>query len=136
MDHDHDAPQRASAGAPREDLPLEEALVRLEDVLHAYPYDRALPELAVILDAAGVGEDLLRADDRAAKLLHEAILARPLSSYDAVTRAQTEVELLTLEVGVLQERLTSPDVAPGQVERVRTRLDRIRQRLVEVRSQL
>jgi hypothetical protein len=114
----------------------DEALTRLEDALLGYPYDRALPDLATILDDAGVTAELLTVDDRAAKLLHEAIVARPLSSLDAVAQLRTEVELLTLEVQVLTERLAAPDADPDEAGRSAARLAAIRARLTELRAEL
>lgn len=114
----------------------DEALSRLEDVLLQYPFDRALPDLATILHDAGVGEDLLRQDDRATKLLHEAIVARPLSSIDAVAQLRTEVELLTLEVQVLTDRLADPRTSASELARASSRLATIRRRLAELRSRL
>lgn len=114
----------------------DEQLARLEDVLLAYPYDRALPDLSSILDQAGVGRELLRRDERAAKVLHEAILSRPLASVDAVARRRTEVELLTLEVEVLMERLDDPGSSPDDVARATDRLHAIRRRLSELRAEL
>lgn len=114
----------------------DEALNRLEDVLLRYPFDRALPDLATILRDAGVGEDLLRTDDRATKLLHEAIVARPLSSLDAVAQLRTEVELLTLEVQVLSDRLVDPATPEAELARASARLTVIRERLAELRARL
>lgn len=114
----------------------DEALNRLEDVLLRYPFDRALPDLATILRDAGVGEDLLRTDDRATKLLHEAIVARPLSSLDAVAQLRTEVELLTLEVQVLSDRLVDPATPEAALARASARLTVIRERLAELRARL
>lgn len=115
---------------------LDEQLARLEDVLLAYPYDRALPDLTTILGQAGVGRDLLRRDERAAKVLHEAILARPLASVDVVARRRTEVELFTLEVEVLTDRLEDPATSEADAARVSERLKVIRRRLAELRSEL
>lgn len=112
----------------------DEALARLEDVLIQYPYDRALPDLTRILADAGVTEDYLHSDERALKVLHEAVVARPLASTDAVSRVRTEVELLTLEVRVLAERLVDPATSEDEARRVRSRLARVRGRLAEVRS--
>lgn len=112
------------------------ALSRLEDVLLSLPYDRALPDLHELLSRAGVDVELLRHDERARKLLHEAIVARPLSSVSEVTRVRTEVELLTLEVGVLTERLEDPDTPPGTREQTVARLAAVRARLEELRGLL
>lgn len=114
------------------DRSLDGDLARLEDVLASYDYDRALPPLEEILAAAGVSRDLLHDDDRAMKLLHEAIVARPLSSLDAVAETRTEVELLTLEVSVLTDRLQNPDADPAEIRRVIERLQTIRERLDEL----
>ncbi len=133
----HDRPDGLQGPPPSpRDLPPDEALSRLEDVLLGLPYDRALPDLHTILAAAGVTEDFLRTDDRAAKVLHEAIVARPLSSAEVVSRRQTEVELLTLEVDVLTERLEDRSVGAAVRERAKRRLAEIRRRLEEIRDDL
>ncbi len=121
---------RPTSGTP------DEALARLEDVLLAYPYDRALPDLASILRQADVPEDLLRSDERATKLLHEAIIARPLASVDVVAQLKTEVELLTLEVQVLTERLVHRAGDAEELARASERLTAIRARLRELRDDL
>lgn len=112
------------------------AVTRLEDVLLALPYDRALPELDVLLDRAGVPAELLHRDERVLKVLHEAIAARPFGDLDDVRATRTEVELLTLEVEVLTDRLaaTTPDDTQHRVSL--DRLDAVRRRLDEVRDQL
>lgn len=115
---------------------MDDSLARLEDVLLSLPYDRALPSLTTILRMAGVDADILRLDDRAAKVLHEAIVARPLSARDDVAGLRTEVELLTLEVGVLTEQLADPRTADDQVERAEARLAVVRQRLREIQRDL
>lgn len=112
------------------------ALARLEDYLAAYPADRALPDLDTLLRDAGVPEEFLRQDERALKVLHEAVLSRPLSSHDAVARVRTEVELLTLEVEVLTERLRDPATGDAEVAQARTRLEEVRRRLEEIRAEL
>lgn len=127
--------QRRPGGRDR-DEPVDVALARLEETLSGYDYDRALPPLADILADARVGRRLLREDDRAAKLLHEAIVARPLSSLEAVTRARTEVELLTLEVSVLAERLADPSLSDREAARLSGRLSMIRRSLAELRDDL
>lgn len=121
---------------PRRERSFDEQLARLEDVLLALPYDRALPDLSTILERAGVGRDLLRRDERAAKVLHEAILSRPLASVDAVARRRTEVELLTLEVEVLTERLADPAASEEDAAEASRRLIAIRRRLGELRTEL
>lgn len=122
--------------AARQERSFDEQLTRLEDVLLAYPYDRALPDLTTILEQAAVDRDLFRRDERAAKVLHEAILARPLASVDVVARRRTEVELLTLEVEVLTDRISDPATTEGDAARATTRLGAIRRRLAELRAEL
>lgn len=113
----------------------DDALVRLEDVLLSLPFDRALPDLDDLLDRARVPSDLLRRDDRARKLLHEAIVARPLSTLDAVQQVRTEVELLTLEVEVLTERLGTVTSEHSRAE-LAARLAEVRARVEDIRGQL
>jgi hypothetical protein len=113
----------------------DEALGRLEDVLLGLPFDRAVPDLDELLGAAGVDRDVLR-DERARKLLHEALVARPFGSLDAVQRVRTEVELLTLEVELLTDRLADRGTAADELTRSRRRLDAIRTRLTALRGQL
>jgi hypothetical protein len=115
---------------------LDVAVARLEDVLLALPYDRALPDLADILAAAGISEADLRFDDRALKILHEAVVARPLASIDQVATIRTEVELLTLEVRVLTERLEDPATSRPETERASRRLKLVREELDRIRRQL
>lgn len=112
------------------------ARVRLEDVLLALPYDRALPELRDLLERAGVPQELLHRDERVLKVLHEAILARPLGQPDEVARIRVEVELLTLEADVLRERFDDPGTAVDDLSSARARLDEIRARLDELHDQL
>lgn len=114
----------------------DEALARLEDVLHALPFDRAVPDLDELLAAAGVDEDLLHRDERARKLLTEALLARPFGSLDAVRPVRTEVELLTIEVEVLTDRLRDPALDAGTYRRTGDRLAEVSERLEELRGQL
>jgi hypothetical protein len=115
---------------------FDRALGRLEDVLLALPYDRALPDLDVLLDRAGVPAELLRRDDRVLKVLHEAIVARPFGAIDDVRRTRTEVELCTLEVEVLTERLVEHADDPAALRRVTVRLAELRARLAEVQDRL
>lgn len=126
---------REERGGPRHGDP-DAALGRLEDVLLRLPYDRALPELGSILDAAGVTHEHLRVDDRALKVLHEAVVARPLHDLDEVATLRTEVELLTLEVQVLTERLEDRATARREVERATARLAVVRRELDRVRRLL
>ncbi|MEX2505058.1 MAG: hypothetical protein WD378_09410 [Egicoccus sp.] len=114
---------------------VDDALVRLEDVLLALPFDRALPDLDDLLQRAGVAPDLLRRDDRARKLLHEAIVARPLSTLDAVQQVRTEVELLTLEIEVLTDRFAAAIDERSRADLGR-RLAEVRSRVEDIRGQL
>ena len=118
------------------------AVARLEDHILGLPYDRALPDLATLLADAEVPGDLLRRDERARKVVHEAILARPLSDVDVVAARTAEVELLVLEVSVLTEDLRAgraPDATREARERAASaaaRLRSIRTRLDELRTGL
>lgn len=122
-------------GQPEGAFAPDEALGRLEDVLLALPFHRAVPDLDDLLAAAGVDHDVLR-DDRVRKLLHEALVARPFGSLAAVQRVRTEVELLTLEVELLVDRLAAPGTSPAEVTRSTRRLATIRARLAALREQL
>ena len=115
---------------------LDVALGRLEDVLLALPYDRALPDRAHILDTAGIGRAHLRADDRMLKVLHEAIVARPFATSDEIASVGTRVELLALEVQVLAETLADPATPADEVERAGERLASVRGDLDRIRRQL
>lgn len=114
---------------------IDRAVTRLQEVLDQLSAHRALPDLDELLAAAGTDRRLLE-DERARKLLHEAIRQRPLSSLEEVRVLRTEVELLTVEVGVLQERLT--DAALDELERreLLARLARVRRRWEQVSGQL
>lgn len=110
--------------------------VRLEDLLLSLPFDRALPDLPDLLDRAGVPDDLLHRDDRILKVLHEAVLARPLSQLTEAQRVRAEIELLTLEVEVLTDRLTAEDTHPVDLAAATTRLAEVTARLEEIRELL
>lgn len=112
------------------------ALARLEDVLLATPEDRALPDLDVILARAKYPEALLRRDERALKLLSEALLARPLSSHEEVAATRSHLELMTLEVEVLTARLADPATDPAVVQRSRERLGVLHRELEQIRRKL
>lgn len=114
----------------------DEALGRLEDYLAAYPRGRALPDLSTLLEEADVPEQFIREDERAQKVLHEAVTARPLGSLARVDQLTTEVELLTLEVEVLADRLERPDISEDEKDQVAERLSHARRRLDEIRSVL
>ena len=115
---------------------LDAAVGRLEDVLLAAPYDRALPNLDDLLDRAGIPVALVRRDDRARKALHEAILARPFAELDEVVAARVEVQLLTLEVEVLTDRLRSGEITGAQLPAATARLAEVRAQLDRLRDQL
>lgn len=115
---------------------LHVASSRLEEHLASLPYDRALPDLETILADAGVPVALLHQDERARKVLHEAILARPLASHEAVEQRRVEVELLTLEVSVLTQTLRRADPDRAEAGRAAERLAWIRVRLEELREVL
>ena len=113
----------------------DEALDRLETFVERYPQSRALPGLTGIAERAEVPIEFLREDERAHKVLFEALAGRPLSTLEAVRQAQTEVELLMLEVEVLSERLrTTADSA--EARRVAERLAAVRRRVGEIRADL
>jgi hypothetical protein len=114
---------------------LDAAVGRLEDVLLAQPYDRALPDLPALLRRAGIPAAVLR-DDRALKALNEAVLARPFSQLDEVVTVRVEVELLTLEVEVLTDRLATRDIPDVQLAAAAQRLQQVRDRLEEIRDNL
>ena len=115
---------------------LHAAASRLEEHLASLPYDRALPDLATILSDAGVPLTLLQQDERARKVLHEAIRARPLSSREAVEQRRVEIELLTLEVSVLNGALEEATPDSAAADRALRRLAVIRERLEELREGL
>jgi hypothetical protein len=112
---------------------LDAARGRLEDLLLSLPYDRALPDLPELLDRAGVPADVLHRDDRILKVLHEAVLARPMSRVGEAQHLRTEVELLTLEVEVLIDRLTATHSDPATLAEAAERLAEVRSRLDEIR---
>jgi hypothetical protein len=120
----------------------EAAVARLEEHVLSLPYDRALPGLDELLAGAGVSHDLLWQDERARKTLHEAILARPLSTLGVVADRSAEVELLVLEVQVLTQTLRSVARRTGdasrqpEATRAALRLTWIRGRLHELRAEL
>lgn len=114
----------------------DDALCRLEDVLLAAPYDRALPDLDEILQRASVPLDVVRQDERALKLLSEAILARPLSARDDVRRSRAHVEMMTLEVEVLTHRLRDPGTPAEVVHQATGRLAELAEQLDALRGDL
>jgi hypothetical protein len=112
------------------------ALPRLEARLRDYPEDRALPPIEEIVAEADVPPSLLREDDRARKLIIEALLARPLSRVDVVSGLRTEVELLTLEVEVLTEKLRDPGWSGAGAAAAVERLEQVRGQLAAIRALL
>lgn len=131
-----EAPREVRGVDHAEHGPVDEALARLEDVLLALPLERAVPELDELLGRAGVERSLLARDERAWKLLHEALVARPFGDLDVVQRVRTEVELLTLEVELLTERLADAPSSSEEDDRIVARLGEIRRRFVELDDQL
>lgn len=121
------------------DLPrwvlIDRAVTRLQEVLEQQSPQRALPDLDQLLAAAGADRSLLE-DERACKLLQEAVRQRPLSSVEEVRVLRTEVELLTVEVAVLQERLTDTAIEGVQRQELLARLARVRRRCQQVADQL
>jgi hypothetical protein len=119
-------------GGPDWSSPWDDALQRLETVLAHLPESRALPPLDEIIAEADLPPEYLHEDDRARKLLHEALAARPLSSVTGVAKLRTEVELLTLEVEVLADRLRSEDTDPVHAREAAERIEGVRTRLEEI----
>jgi hypothetical protein len=114
----------------------DDALCRLEDVLLAAPYDRALPDLDTLLERAGVPRAFVREDDRALKLLREAILARPYAEHEAVRRSRAHVEMMVLEVEVLTHRLRDPETSADVADRARARIEELTSQLDRLRDDL
>lgn len=129
-------------GLPRDARPFpalaswDEALERLERYLASYPEERALPGLDSLVRQAGVTEDFLRNDERALKVLREALVDRPLGDADAVAQVRTRVELLTLEVEALAECLETAPADSLRARRLSERLEAVRRGLAEVRHLL
>ena len=129
----------ADQALPAREVPdwvvADRAVSRLQEVLEQLPRTRALPDLDALLAQAGADRWLLT-DERARKLLDEALRDRPLSSLEEVRVLRTEVELLTVEVGVLEERLTDPSLATADRAVLQARLRRIRSRWEQLADQL
>lgn len=125
MTEDATPDARDPRARPAEDAAAawDDALCRFEDLLLGEPYDRALPDLAELLDRARVPLTLVEHDDRARKLLGEALLARPADQGDPVRRARVRVEFLVLEVEVLTERLRDPRVSEREARRAAERIE-------------
>lgn len=123
------------SGGPAWGETWDHALQRLEEFVADYPSERALPNLDTIVQRASVPRDFLHRDERAHKVLHEAMAGRPLSEVEQVAQLRSEVELLTLEVEVILDRLDG-DLTPREVRRNRRRLRDIRARLSEIRNKI
>lgn len=114
----------------------DDALCRLEDVLLAAPYDRALPDLDVLLEQARVTPAFVHQDERALKLISEAMLARPFADHEDVRQSRAHVEMMTLEVEVLTHRLRDPATPAEVAERATIRLRELAHQLARLRDDL
>ena len=114
----------------------DDALCRLEDVLLAAPFDRALPDLDQLLARARVTRRFLQQDERARKLISEAVLARPFADHEDVRRSRAHVEMMVLEVEVLTQRLRDPDTPTELAARASDRLHELRAQLARLRDEL
>jgi hypothetical protein len=108
------------------------ALARLEEFLLVYPADRALPDPEDLVAAIGLPRGFLREDERARKIYIDALGGRPLSSVERVSSLNTEVELLTVEVEVIGDRLSRGDLDPASEAELLRRLMKARRRLNEI----
>ena len=95
----------------------DEAVARLEEVLAAHPFD-------------------LDEDERAQKILAEAIRARPLSSLDAIAEVRTQIEVLAVEIGMLHRQLEGDPLTGDELEDAGRRLAEIRSLLDETNESL
>lgn len=114
----------------------DEALAKLENFLRRYPQDRALPDPQVVAEQADVPVAFLREDERARKVLVEAVAVRPLSDREQVAQLRTEVELLTLEVEVLIDRLADLEPGAPEARRAARRLRLVRRHLHQLCTKL
>lgn len=114
----------------------DDALCRLEDVVLATPFDRALPDLEELLRRAAVPLSFVQQDERALKLIREAMLARPFSAPAEVQRSRAHVEMMSLEVEVLTHRLRDPATSSDVAERATARLDELTAELERLRDDL
>lgn len=114
----------------------DDALCRLEDVLLAAPFDRALPDLEVLLERARVSRGYVRQDERALKLLGEAMLARPHGHAEDVRRSRAHVEMMALEVEVLTHRLRDPATDAEVTGRAQARLAELAEQVARLRDEL
>lgn len=128
--------ERASTGHGVPDWVLvDRAVGRLQELLDHLPRSRALPDLDDLLARADTDRSLL-SDERARKLLDDALRDRPLSSLEEVRVLRTEVELLTVEVSVLEERLAETAMSTPERAALLARLSRVRARCRQVAEQL
>lgn len=130
---EHQSPQPFPGSEPGA---WDDALCRLEDVLLAAPYDRALPDLEILLERADVPLAFVRQDERAMKLLSEAVLARPFSERDDVRNSRAHVEMMTLEVEVLTHRLQDPTTPMEVARQASDRLAELADQLARLRDDL
>lgn len=118
------------------DVDSDAAIARFEDVLFGLPLDRVLPDIDELLSRAKLPRALLTSDDRALKLLHEAVIARPWATPDQRDQVRSQVALLELEVEVLLERLGDASVEPAVVRATSLRIRAIRDQLDGLRRVL
>lgn len=118
------------------DVDVDAAIARFEDVLFGLPLDRVLPDIDELLSRAKLPRTLLASDDRALKLLHEAVIARPWATPDQRDQVRSQVALLELEVEVLVERLDDDAVEPDVVRATSGRIRAIRDQLDDLRRVL
>lgn len=116
---------------PADGSSWDEAVARLEEVLAGHPYDRALPPVEQLLAEARIGREVLAGDERAQKILDEAVRARPLSTLDAIAEVRTQVEVLSVEIGMLHRQLASEALTDDELEDAGLRLAAIRALLDE-----
>lgn len=121
---------------PADGASWDEAVSRLEEVLARHPFDRALPPIEQLLDEARIDRDVLAGDERAQKILDEAVRARPLSTLEAIAEVRTQVEVLSVEVGMLHRQLAGEALTDEELEDAGRRLAAIRALLDETSDQL
>lgn len=114
---------------------MDDDLGQLEAVLIALPDDRALPDVEELLAEAGLDASVL-ADERARKLLLDALSTRPHGQLDKVRAVNAEVELLVLEVRELTAALTAGRLDAERLRLVDERLAWARGRLAQLRAEL
>lgn len=114
---------------------MDEDLQRLEAVLGEFPDHRALPDVEELLASAGLGLEVLE-DERARKLVMDALSTRPHGHLEGVRAVSTEVELLVLEVRELTAALRSGTLDRAGLDRIDDRLAWARQRLSELQDEL